>query len=131
TKVEARREDEAAKVVVDVGALGERGVAELPGLAVEIGRGAIGGQRFGEPRRLEQRLDRLSPVVAAHEVVREEGVALGRARARLRLEQQTDSLVHLSAVFVEETVVGDLLSEAFAEAKLVVREHVLSVQDTA
>ena len=91
----------SAEIVVDLGAFGERCVSDLPRLAIEIGRRPVRGQVLGVSRGVEQLLERLAAVVAAHEVMRQQRHALAVAVLGFRFEQQADALVDLAALLVQ------------------------------
>ena len=59
-QVERRAQHQATEVVVHLGALGERRVAEIPGLPVEVRGCGYDGSRSASPGSVQQRLDRLA-----------------------------------------------------------------------
>src|SRR5207253_654427 len=123
---EAEGSQESGAPEVLVGAIRVRA---LPGAAIEVGGGAVGREPLGIGRRPQERVDRARPVVAAREVVREQGGALGRHLARLGLEEEADALVELTSLLEQQALVRDLLGEALAEPVLVGGEEMLTMKD--
>ena len=112
---------EGGAAVGAVAVLRECRFGDFPGLAVEVDGGAIGGELLGVLGGAQQGLERLRTVLAAGEVVREEGRPLGVRLAGARLEERADPLVELAALPEEQALVRDLLRQALAEAVLVGR----------
>ena len=71
---------------VVVGMRRELLLGDVPGLAEEVGRGAVRGQPLGVFGGVEQRFDGLGAVVAPREVMRDQGARLGALLAGARLE---------------------------------------------
>ena len=123
----------------------ERGALMAPVLAARRGwspRAATPGDSTrrrrdttvpGRPRVAAARSasHRFPLVVAARVVMREERGVLEAALGRIGLEQRADALVQLAALLQQQSLVGDLLRQALAEAELVARQRRLAMHQAA
>src|SRR4029077_15289632 len=92
---------------------------------------AIRRRLAGLARRGQERVHGFPLVVPARVVMRQERGMLEPALGRIGLEQRADAVVQLAALLQEESLVGDLLRQALAEAELVNRQRRLAMHEPA
>ena len=112
-------------------AVAEHRLREPPRLAILLRGDTVGRHLLRFLGGLEERVERLRLVVAAHVVMREQRRVPGSALGSVGLEQRADALVELAALLQEQPLVRHLLRQALAEAELVARERGLAMHQAA